>query len=109
MIGIGDAIGVHQPDLVVLAGGDLADKAVANWAHQVRHTAGAIPIVLYRRGDQRQRMPTTGTLTLPAGAGEARQLLLELVEADRGLTRMPASAHSGDSYWSSASRRIASV
>jgi hypothetical protein len=89
-VGIGDAISVHHPDLVVLAGGGLADDAVANWTRLVRHAPGAIPVVLYRRGTERMRMATAGTPTLPSGADDARQRVLELIEAQPAPARVPA-------------------
>jgi DNA-binding transcriptional MerR regulator len=90
--GIGDAIAVHRPNLVVLAGGYLSDDTVARWAYAVRLAAGAMPVAVYRRGDQRVRMRTTGTSVLPAGAGEAQRRLLELVEADQAApVREPAT------------------
>jgi DNA-binding transcriptional MerR regulator len=89
--GIGDAFAVHRPNLVVLAGGHIPDETVATWTDQVRRAAGAIPVVLYRRGDQRMRMPTTGAVTLPAGASEAQRRLLQLVEAERPARSVPAA------------------
>jgi MerR family transcriptional regulator, light-induced transcriptional regulator len=87
--GIGDALAVHRPNLVVLAGGYLADDTVARWAYAVRLAAGAMPVAVYRRGDQRVRMRTTGTSVLPAGAAAAQRRLLELVEAEPGGTASP--------------------
>ncbi len=81
--GIGDALTVHRPNLVVLAGNHLGDDAVARWAYSVRLAAGALPVVIYRRGAQRVRMSTTGTGLLPSGPGEAQRLILELVETDQ--------------------------
>jgi hypothetical protein len=88
--GIGDAVAVHRPNLVVLAGGHLADDTVARWAYAVRLAAGAMPVAVYRRGDQRVRMRTTGTSVLPAGAGAAQRRLLELVETEHGAIPVPA-------------------
>jgi DNA-binding transcriptional MerR regulator len=87
--GIGDAVAVHRPNLVVLAGGYLADDTVARWAYAVRLAAGAMPVAVYRRGDQRVRMRTTGTSVLPSGAGEAQRRLLELIEAEQGSKAVP--------------------
>lgn len=87
--GIGDAVAVHRPNLVVLAGGYLADDTVARWAYAVRLAAGAMPVAVYRRGDQRVRMRTTGTSVLPSGAGEAQRRLLELIEAEQGTKAVP--------------------
>jgi hypothetical protein len=83
---------VHQPNLVVLAGGYLSDDTVARWAYAVRLAAGAMPVAVYRRGDQRVRMRTTGTSVLPAGASEAQRRLLELVESDQGLATASESS-----------------
>jgi DNA-binding transcriptional MerR regulator len=80
--GIGDAVTVHRPNLVILAGGYLADDTVARWAYSVRLATGAIPVAVYRRGDQRVRMRTTGTSVLPSSASEAVRRLLELVESE---------------------------
>jgi DNA-binding transcriptional MerR regulator len=82
--GIGDAVMVHRPNIVVLAGGHLSDDAVARWAYAVRLAAGPMPVAVFRRGDQRVRMRTTGTSVLPARAGEAQRRLLELVESEHG-------------------------
>ena len=89
--GIGDAVAVHRPDLVVLAGGHLADDTVARWAYGIRLAAGAMPVAVYRRGDQRVRMRTTGTSVLPPGAGDAQRRLLELVESEQGATPVPVA------------------
>jgi DNA-binding transcriptional MerR regulator len=82
--GIADAVAVHRPNLVVIAGGHVGDDAVARWAYAVRIAAGAMPVAVYRRGPQRVRMRATGTSVLPSGASEAQRSLLELVEADQG-------------------------
>ncbi len=78
--GIGDALAVHCPNMVVLAGDHLDDDAVARWAYAVRLASGAMPVALYRRGDQRVRMRSTGTSVLPQSAGEALRQLLVLME-----------------------------
>ena len=85
--GIGDAVSVHRPNLVVIAGGHLDDDTVARWAYAVRLAAGPLPVAVYRRGAQRVRMRTTGTSVLPAGAAEAQRRLLELVDADQAERR----------------------
>jgi hypothetical protein len=86
--GIGDAVAIHRPNLVVLAGGHLSDDTVARWAYAVRLAAGAMSVAVYRRGDQRLRMRTTGTRALPAGASEAQQRLLELAETEQQTGRV---------------------
>lgn len=81
--GIADALTVHRPQLVVLAGGHLGDDAVARWAYAVRLAAGALPVAVYRRGEQRARVRTTGANILPGSPTEAQQRLLEMVETER--------------------------
>jgi DNA-binding transcriptional MerR regulator len=80
VFGIGDALAVHEPDLVVLAGSRLEDNAVARWAYQVRMVTGPLPIALYRRGELRARARSTGAMRLPDGPLAAQQTLLELLE-----------------------------
>src|SRR5256714_8091183 len=82
--GIGDALAVHRPNLVVLAGGHLGDDAVARWAYGVRLAAGPLPVAIYRRGPQTMRVRTTGTGILPPAAAAAQRRILELVEAEQG-------------------------
>ena len=92
--GIGDAVSVHRPNLVVVAGGHADDDAVARWAYAIRLVAGPLPIAVYRRGHQRVRMRTTGTSVLPGRASEAQQRLLELVEVDRSGRATPVGMDS---------------
>jgi DNA-binding transcriptional MerR regulator len=82
--GLSDAVAVHHPNLVVIAGGHLGDDAVARWAYAVRLAAGAMPVAVYRRGPQRVRMRTTGTSVLPSRPSEAQRRLLELAETEQG-------------------------
>jgi hypothetical protein len=96
VVGIGDAVTVFRPNLVVLAGGYLNDDTVARWAYAIRLAAGPLPVAVYRRGGQRVRMRTTGTSVLPSGAGEARSRLLELVEFEQvgnAITASPEPGH----------------
>jgi MerR family transcriptional regulator, light-induced transcriptional regulator len=104
--GIGDALAVHLPDLVVLAGGHLADDAVVRWTDQVWRAAGAMPMVVYRRADE--WMPTTGTIVLPATASEAQRRLLEYVETRQTERAAPAWPAIGHERSSPAGRRTAS-
>lgn len=96
--GIGDAVAVHRPNLVVLAGGYLDDDTVARWAYAVRLSVGALPVAVYRRGDQRVRVRTTGANVLPPGAVEAHRRVLELIEGDQGASTVhvsPVPRHPG--------------
>lgn len=73
-----DALAAHRPDAVVIAGGALADDAVARWAYAVRLATGPLPVAVYRRGSQRARVRTTGASILPSTPGEAARHLMEL-------------------------------
>lgn len=73
-----EALAAHRPDVVVVAGGALADDAVARWAYAVRLAADALPVAVYRRGSQRARVRTTGATILPSVPGEAARRLMEL-------------------------------
>jgi len=81
--GIGDAVAVHRPNIVVVAGGHLDDDTVARWAYAIRLSVGPTPVALYRRGPQRARVRTTATNVLPAGASDAQKRLLELIESEQ--------------------------
>jgi MerR family transcriptional regulator, light-induced transcriptional regulator len=73
--GLGDAVSVHRPDLVVLGGRELDDDTVAWWAHLVGRAVGAIPFALYRVGAIR----VSGTV-LPSAPSEAQLRLMELAQ-----------------------------
>jgi MerR family transcriptional regulator, light-induced transcriptional regulator len=80
--GIGDAVAVHRPNLVVVAGSHLDDDAVARWAYAIRLAGGAVPVAVYRRGSDRVRVRNTGTRNLPAGARAAQRRVIEMLEAE---------------------------
>jgi MerR family transcriptional regulator, light-induced transcriptional regulator len=80
--GIGDAVTIQRPDLVVLAGSHLDDDTVARWAYAARLAAGSLPMAVYRRGADRIRVRTTGARNLPGGPRAAQRRILELVEGD---------------------------
>lgn len=80
VIGLGDAVMSHRPDIVVLAGGYLSDDAVARWAYAVRFAAGPLPVSVFRRGEPPSRAQGTGTKQLPSSARAALRSLLELSE-----------------------------
>jgi hypothetical protein len=76
--GIGDAAVVHRPDLVVLAGAEVTDAAVARWAHVIGRSVGPLPVALYRPSSAR----VSGTV-LPPGPADAQVRVREL--ADRAV------------------------
>lgn len=73
--GVGDALSVHRPELVVLAGSQADDDTVARWAGLITRSIGPIPVGLYRS-------PTVagGNTVLPPAPGEAQMRLMELVD-----------------------------
>jgi DNA-binding transcriptional MerR regulator len=64
--GIGDAVSVHRPNLVVVAGGHLDDDTVARWAYAIRLAVGPLPVQRGAAGGG-GRGPAP-----PAGAGRRR-------------------------------------
>lgn len=89
--GIGDALQVQRPDLVVIAGGHAANDAAAAWARSVRRALGPIPIALYRPANDLAAMPTTGTAILPTRASDAHHRLIDLIRAERTPATLPRS------------------
>jgi MerR family transcriptional regulator, light-induced transcriptional regulator len=82
--GIGDAVAVHRPNIVIVAGRHLDDDTVARWVYAIRLAAGAMPVAIYRRGSQRVKMRTAGTtIVLPSGSSEAQRRVTELIEIER--------------------------
>jgi MerR family transcriptional regulator, light-induced transcriptional regulator len=91
--GIGDAVSVHRPNLVVVAGRHVDDDTVARWAYAIRLALGTLPLAVYRRGSQRGR-----STMLPSSPGEAQRRLLEQIEAEqmgRPVPLAPAERSSG--------------
>src|SRR5437763_5092895 len=82
--GIGEAVAVHRPNLIVVAGSYLDDDAVARWAYSIRQALGPLPIALYRRGTQRVRTRAAANVVLPSDADKAQRQLLELAEPEPG-------------------------
>jgi DNA-binding transcriptional MerR regulator len=91
--GIGDAVAIQSPDLVVLAGSHLDDDTVARWAYAVRLAAGAMPMAVYRRGADRIRVRTTGARNLPAAPRAAQRRILELIDLDQSAASLRPAAH----------------
>jgi DNA-binding transcriptional MerR regulator len=79
-LGIGDAIAMHQPNFIVLAGGHLDDDTVARWAYAIRSSVGSLPIAVYRRGHAARMRASGSTTVLPSGAADAQRELVVLLE-----------------------------
>ncbi|QEC46629.1 MerR family transcriptional regulator [Baekduia soli] len=80
LAGLGDVLTSYAPRVVVIAGGDEADDAVARWAYRVRAGAGALPILLFRRRGRDERTRTTGARHLPASPTLASSQLSDFIE-----------------------------
>ena len=79
--GLGDVLSAFAPSVVVIAGGEEADDDVARWAYRVRSTAGALPLLLFRRPGRQHRAPrTTGARHLPPTPTLAAGQLAEVVD-----------------------------
>jgi hypothetical protein len=105
--GIGDAVANLRPNLIVVAGGFLDDDTVARWAYGVRLATGPMAVAIYRRGDHRGRMRTTGTNVLPLAPGEAQRAALELIDSQHvangaAATAVRSSGHAPNDHPTSA-------
>jgi DNA-binding transcriptional MerR regulator len=79
LTGLGDVVAAYDPRVVVIAGGEEQDDDVARWAYRVRATAGALPVLLFRRGGT-GRPRTTGARHLAGSPTKAAGQLVELAE-----------------------------
>lgn len=81
--GINEAVAIHPPDLVVVAGAHLDDDTVARWAYAVRLAVGPLPVAVYRRGGDRLRARTGDARHLPPSPGAAQRRILELLDGEQ--------------------------
>lgn len=77
--GLGDVLSACDAHGVVIAGSGAPDDDVARWAYRVRATAGALPVLLFRRGEQARG---TGGRHLPDSPVDAAEAALDVL--DRG-------------------------
>jgi len=80
LAGLGDVLSAYEPRVVVIAGGEEVDDDVARWAYRVRASAGALPVLLFRRGGRADRTRTTGARHLASAPTIAAGQLLDLAE-----------------------------
>jgi hypothetical protein len=74
--GIGDAVSVHRPDLIVLAGKQIDEVTITRWTNATDRSIGPRPLALYRNETTR-----THNTILPRAPGDAQLRLLELADA----------------------------
>jgi hypothetical protein len=55
--GIGDAVSVHRPDLVILAGSHMDETTIARWTYAIERSIGPRPLALYRPATTRTNNP----------------------------------------------------
>jgi MerR family transcriptional regulator, light-induced transcriptional regulator len=89
LAGLGEVLSAHAPQVVVIAGGEAADDDVARWAYRVRAATGQLPVALFRRHQNSQKVRTTGARILPDTPFGAQRQLLAFVD-DRHDIALPA-------------------
>lgn len=77
---ISQAISTHNPLGIVLAGRHSSNDEVARWAYSVRAAAGALPVGLYRRSPDTQRLQPGGARVLSDGPIAAQREIVEMVD-----------------------------
>ena len=90
--GIGDAVAVHRPNVVIVAGSHLGDDTVARWAYAIRLSAGPVPLAVYRRGEPARG--ANATRLLPTDPRGAQERILELIGTD--MVALPAARREPD-------------
>jgi DNA-binding transcriptional MerR regulator len=80
--GLGDVLMACDPQAVVIAGNGVGNEDVARWAYRVRATAGALPVLLYHRGNE-EAWRTTGARHLSSSPSLAADTLLDVLESGR--------------------------
>jgi len=75
--GLGDVLAACNARGVVIGGAGAPDDAVARWAYRVRATAGALPVLVYRRGDE---APGAGGRRLPDSPIDAAEVALDVLD-----------------------------
>jgi hypothetical protein len=79
LAGLGDVLSAYAPKVVVIAGGEEVDDDVARWAYRVRSAAGALPVLLFRRG-RAERTRNAGARHLAGAPTIAAGQLLDVAE-----------------------------
>jgi DNA-binding transcriptional MerR regulator len=104
LAGLNDVLAAFAPRVVVIAGGEELDDDVARWAYRVRSSAGALPLLLFRRSGRDDRPRTTGARHLPPSPTQAATQLVEIADgAAPGMPGMEGAAGTDD--FASAARR----
>jgi DNA-binding transcriptional MerR regulator len=78
---IGHAVSAHRPAALVIAGRHGTDDEVARWAYGVRSAAGALPVALYARRRDSERLHTSSSRQLSDAPSAAQREIAEMVAA----------------------------
>ncbi|HUC05063.1 MAG TPA: MerR family DNA-binding transcriptional regulator [Acidimicrobiales bacterium] len=73
--GVGAAVEVRRPDLVVLAGRQLDDATIARWVSVLGRSLGSVPLAIYR-----PRLNLVCGTVLPPGPSEAQLRIVEIAD-----------------------------
>jgi hypothetical protein len=87
LFAIGNALSVHTPAALVIAGRHASDDDVARFAYGVRSAAGPLPVTLYRRRPDSERVRASGARLLDPTPAAAQRQLLELIASARDAER----------------------
>lgn len=88
---IGHALSAHRPVALVIGGRHAADDEVARWAYGVRSAAGPLPVALYRRRPDSERLHPSGARKLSDAPSAAQRELTELI-AGQAVVEQPTAA-----------------
>jgi DNA-binding transcriptional MerR regulator len=86
-----EAVGIVEPDAVVIAGCQTLSPDVVSWVNTVRAVSGPIPVLLYHHEEQ-QRAARLGTPILPASPLAARRQLVEVLAGEPAPPRKEVEA-----------------
>ncbi len=78
---IGHAVSAHRPAALVIAGHHASDDEVARWAYGVRSAAGALPVALYSRRRESERLHPSSSRRLSDVPSAAQREIAEMIAA----------------------------
>ena len=80
---IGHAVSAHRPVGLVIAGRHATDDEVARWAYGIRSAAGPLPVSLFRRRPDSDRLHPSGARTLSDAPSAAQREIMEMIAGPR--------------------------
>jgi DNA-binding transcriptional MerR regulator len=91
---IGHAVSAHRPAALVIAGRHASDDEVARWAYGVRSAAGALPVAVYSRRPDSERLHPSSSRRLSDAPSAAQREIAEMIAAS--VPAEPATALPAD-------------